>query len=228
MMGKLTKILMHAVKFPALPHFIILDEMNLSHIEKYFAPFLSAMETPELPVRIHDGDRPIDGIPPLLEHWPRNLFIGCTINMDETTHPISDKVLDRAFTIELWDADLPKFFAGKPSTPDLVKNVLIKLYDILRSTQSHFGYRTANEICLFVTSGCKLEGENESLQIELLDQAIYSKVLPKIRGQRSDALVSTLNEARNLCESHDLKRSKRKLDRLIEQLSTLGITRFWT
>ena len=35
------------------PYFLILDEMNLSHVERYFADFLSAMESGE-PVHLHD------------------------------------------------------------------------------------------------------------------------------------------------------------------------------
>ena len=45
---------------------------------------------------------------------PKNLRIGGTVNMDETTHPFSDKVLDRAFTLEFWDVDLKTYLARRP------------------------------------------------------------------------------------------------------------------
>ncbi|PWB87296.1 MrcB family domain-containing protein [Methanobrevibacter thaueri] len=72
------------------PHFLILDEMNLSHVERYFADFLSAIESNEA-IPLHGEDE--------LE-IPPNLFIIGTVNVDETTYMFSPKVLDRANTIE--------------------------------------------------------------------------------------------------------------------------------
>ena len=40
---------------PDLPYFLILDEMNLSHVERYFAEFLSAMESDE-DISLHNGN----------------------------------------------------------------------------------------------------------------------------------------------------------------------------
>ncbi len=44
-------------------------------------------------------------MPPRELKLPPNLYIIGTVNMDETTHAFSPKVLDRAFTIELSDVD---------------------------------------------------------------------------------------------------------------------------
>ena len=72
------------------PHFLILDEMNLSHVERYFADFLSAIES---------GEKiPLYGEEEL--NLPQNLFIIGTVNVDETTYMFSPKVLDRANVIE--------------------------------------------------------------------------------------------------------------------------------
>ena len=72
------------------PHFLILDEMNLSHVERYFADFLSAIESGEkIPLY---GEEEIT--------LPSNLFIIGTVNVDETTYMFSPKVLDRANVIE--------------------------------------------------------------------------------------------------------------------------------
>ena len=72
------------------PHFLILDEMNLSHVERYFADFLSAIES---------GEKiPLYGEEELT--LPPNLFIIGTVNVDETTYMFSPKVLDRANVIE--------------------------------------------------------------------------------------------------------------------------------
>ena len=74
------------------PYFLILDEMNLSHVERYFADFLSAIESKE-PIPLYGGEH-------LKLTLPNNLFIIGTVNVDETTYMFSPKVLDRANTIE--------------------------------------------------------------------------------------------------------------------------------
>ena len=73
------------------PYFLILDEMNLSHVERYFADFLSAIES--------DEEIPLYGNNDSLA-LPNNLFIIGTVNVDETTYMFSPKVLDRSNTIE--------------------------------------------------------------------------------------------------------------------------------
>src|SRR5690606_19952454 len=80
------------------PFFIILDEMNLSHVERYFADFLSIMETGEDIILFKDFKEKNE-IPAKIT-WPQNVFIIGTVNIDETTYMFSPKVLDRANTIE--------------------------------------------------------------------------------------------------------------------------------
>ncbi len=91
-------LLLRAAAEPSEPFFLVLDEMNLSHVERYFSDFLSAMESAQ-PIHLHGSDAPRDGVPAKLD-FPRNLFIIGTINVDETTYMFSPKVLDRANVIE--------------------------------------------------------------------------------------------------------------------------------
>lgn len=106
------------------PFFLILDEMNLSHVERYFADFLSSMESGEA-LKLHDyeGELKADGsdlIIPREISWPRNLFVIGTVNIDETTYMFSPKVLDRAHVIEFkveWDEI--KAGLASPPPPDL-------------------------------------------------------------------------------------------------------------
>ncbi|MNJ22509.1 hypothetical protein D3C77_168800 [compost metagenome] len=87
------------------PYFLILDEMNLSHVERYFADMLSALESSE-PIALHseiDDLMANEGDPlrvPSRLSLPKNLFIIGTVNVDETTYMFSPKVLDRANVIE--------------------------------------------------------------------------------------------------------------------------------
>lgn len=79
------------------PYFLILDEMNLSHVERYFADFLSAMESGEH-ITLHKSDE--EEKYPKKVKIPKNLFVIGTVNVDETTYMFSPKVLDRANVIE--------------------------------------------------------------------------------------------------------------------------------
>lgn len=81
---------------------ILLDEMNLAHPELYFAEFLSKLESrrgkkpgevPYLDVKIGAGMKPYQ-LP-----LGRNVFWTGTMNQDETTKSLSDKVLDRSIII---------------------------------------------------------------------------------------------------------------------------------
>lgn len=110
-----------------VPHFLIFDEMNLSHVERYFAPFLSLMEAANVLdekggvalidaqdialiaelLKAQDGESAearaaealiVDGRSFTI---PSNVFFVGTVNVDETTYMFSPKVLDRAHVIEL-------------------------------------------------------------------------------------------------------------------------------
>ena len=103
------------------PHFLILDEMNLSHVERYFADILSAIESDEK-IHLHRDEKRTAGagdIEPEIG-LPKNLFIVGTVNIDETTHMFSPKVLDRANVIEfrMKDSELASFLE-KPVKPNL-------------------------------------------------------------------------------------------------------------
>ncbi|CAM8649798.1 hypothetical protein MCEZEM1_00716 [Comamonadaceae bacterium] len=102
-------LMLRAAADPAKPYFLILDEMNLSHVERYFADFLSAMESANSQLALHSeaADIALDSaagaaglkVPAKLS-LPKNLFIIGTVNVDETTYMFSPKVLDRANVIE--------------------------------------------------------------------------------------------------------------------------------
>jgi 5-methylcytosine-specific restriction endonuclease McrBC GTP-binding regulatory subunit McrB len=118
------EVILHAVDHPELPHFLILDEMNLSHVERYFADMLSAIESGE-PIPLYEGAaRTKDGtikVPPRVS-LPGNLFIIGTVNVDETTYMFSPKVLDRANVIEFrMDPVELSSFLRNPAKPDIEK-----------------------------------------------------------------------------------------------------------
>jgi 5-methylcytosine-specific restriction protein B len=118
------KLIIEANKNADRPYFLILDEMNLSHVERYFADFLSTMESSDAEIQLHDSDaiadETKDDFVPKTIKLPKNLFIIGTVNIDETTYMFSPKVLDRANTIEfrVTDDEISSFF-DSPKDIDL-------------------------------------------------------------------------------------------------------------
>ncbi|MCR9081181.1 MAG: DUF3578 domain-containing protein [Cyclobacteriaceae bacterium] len=227
-------LLIEANENPDLPYFLILDEMNLSHVERYFADFLSAMESGE-EIFLHSGKEPINGVPPKIR-IPKNLFIIGTVNIDETTHMFSPKVLDRANTIEFRitpdemtaflnqvgeikienleskGAGMAKSFlemALDKSIPsegmDDVKEQLGKFFVELKKAGAEFGYRSATEILKLIDRLGKIDPDLE--MDEKLDIAIVQKLLPKLHGSRRK-LVPVLTTLANLCLTEPIQSEK--------------------
>lgn len=213
---------------PAMPHVAILDEMNLSHPEQYLAPVLSAMETGnELELHGREGD--FDGVPRSIP-YPKNLVLIGTVNMDETTMGLSDKVLDRAFTLEFWDInvddwpgwdsqELPEAHANQ------VKDVLRELTDALKPARLHFGYRVIDAVVAFLKQREIQTPEWDFA--EMLDSVIYTKVLPKLRGDDSTRVQEAFTKCIEVLETHNLGKCLRKVREMQADLESTGSARFW-
>lgn len=118
------ELMLKAIGNPDKPYFLILDEMNLSHVERYFADVLSALESGEsiqlhTDPQTHDGSVTRSGVPARIS-LPKNLFIIGTVNIDETTYMFSPKVLDRANVIEFrMTREELELFLTSPSEVDV-------------------------------------------------------------------------------------------------------------
>ena len=152
------KFLYKAMKYPNVPFFVCLDEMNLAPVEQYFAEFLSILESrklledgktilseplikaeifnkyPKLALELsgkHVTEKPQNNLGymltsskgeyiPMEDEYrelqekglriPQNVLVIGTVNMDETTHQFSRKVIDRAMTIEMNEVKFDAFF----------------------------------------------------------------------------------------------------------------------
>jgi 5-methylcytosine-specific restriction enzyme B len=227
---------------PTKPYFLILDEMNLSHVERYFADFLSTMESGgEIPLHKIENDSLI--VPPSIK-IPKNLFIVGTVNIDETTYMFSPKVLDRANTIEfrLTEEDLEKFINSDDKLDmDLLKaqganmsdgfmamalqetdknlkssEADLKLFfSELKKSGAEFGYRTASEIgrLMFMLKELGESGDN------LLDIAIMQKLLPKLHGSRNK-LTKVLPVLGGFCLTDNSKIKEDYLDKFVSNSLT--------
>lgn len=194
---------------------VLLDEMNLARVEYYFSEFLSRLEV--RPARRDVGDEskrrdawlPVDirgaNTAPINLFPSHNvLFVG-TMNDDESTQSLSDKVLDRANVMQF---AAPKQFA-KPSQQSappagdgyrsvasweswiypadklqggeraIAEGVIQKLAAIMEEFGRPFGHRL-NEAMLTYAANYPLRS-GQDIAVPLADQ-IEFRILPKLRG----------------------------------------------
>lgn len=204
------------------PYFLILDEMNLSYVERYFADFLSSLES-HSPILL--WDKKADGVPMSI-NLPRNLFIVGTINVDETTYMFSPKVLDRANVIEfkIDEVEMDDYLKAAPvvdlssiegaladMAPEFVRlstsqietefdgtrSLLISFFKALKSVNAEFGYRSASEMGRFISLA---QTEGNLAADSAVDASIVQKLLPKLHGSRKK-LVPVLTALWGLCET---------------------------
>jgi hypothetical protein len=224
------------------PYFLILDEMNLSHVERYFADFLSTMESGDK-IPLHKIESESQIIPQSIK-FPKNLFIIGTVNIDETTYMFSPKVLDRANTIEfrLTETDLVAFINSDVKLDmDLLKGQGANMSDSfmamtltntnknlkpseedlkvffseLKKSGAEFGYRTASEIgrLMYMLKELGESGDN------LLDIAIMQKLLPKLHGSRNK-LTKVLPILGGFCLTDNSKIKEDYLDKFVSNSLT--------
>ncbi|MGM0751768.1 MAG: McrB family protein [Bacillota bacterium] len=228
--GPLTKILMEANKpeNSDKPYFLLLDEMNLARVEYYFSDLLSVMESRDR----QDGEMVSA---PVVEEEEvgrlllrDNFYIIGTVNMDETTHPFSPKVLDRANTIEYNDVVLDHFgFLIKDSIAEpvaidnqllagrflnlkdaffdheeLVRKVtglLVEVNTLLEPIKAHFGYRVRDEICFYMI----YNNEGQLMEFDdAFDYQLVQKVLPRLTGNDLKT-EEALKKLFLFCTSHE-------------------------
>ena len=196
------------------PYFLILDEMNLSHVERYFADFLSAMESgEEIPLHKIDEISKLDNeenYVPNKIRLPKNLFIIGTVNIDETTYMFSPKVLDRANTIEfrLTKNDLQNFIdsdiklnmdvlasQGANMSEGFMKLALKETGKNLKPTEEDLklffselkksGAEFGYRTASEIGRLMKILEKLGEKEDSLLDIAIMQKLLPKLHGSRN-------------------------------------------
>ena len=131
------------------PYFLILDEMNMSYVERYFADFLSGMESKE-PIRLWNHEEE-DGVKKSIK-LPDNLYIIGTINVDETTYMFSPKVLDRASVIEFkisvdeMTSFLKRGSSAKPGKPAIDPSTMAESFvERSRNAKIEFGETEIDE-----------------------------------------------------------------------------------
>jgi hypothetical protein len=206
---------------------VLLDEMNLARVEYYFSDFLSKLESRRSSptfLELDVGSLPIPEAQRKLEIPKQFLFVG-TMNEDETTQTLSDKVLDRANvltfgkpkTLQLsktrtTEGQRPVYVSYSSfeqwfKTPDQnsevvqkVKDYLDRTNNIMESIGHPFAHRVYQAITQYVINYPGVSDSNsEEFRFALVDQ-FAQKLLPKLRGLTIDDYQEELNKFTSLIE----------------------------
>ena len=201
----------------SLPYFIVLDEMNLSHPEHYFADFLSALEQKPANQRISLLTAQVDGAPRLLEEarWlriPENVWFIGTANHDETTKDFAPKTYDRAHVMEfprhpegfevrrlnaphslMMKALQSAFSSAKSARHKEAKGVSDLLERSLKEDLARLGLGWGNRLERQIESFVPVIIEAGGSSGEAADHIIATKLLRKLSG-RFDLNTSQLKE----------------------------------
>ena len=211
--------LYHGNYNPDMIHMYVLDEMNISRVEYYFADFLSVLEYPQDEWKLKIMQLPFGFIPPaklmdgILQIKPNSYFVG-TANKDDSTFTITDKVYDRAITIDFEERN--EAFSVKEDAPTikLSQSHLTKLYQEAKDNVAFhmtkmdfdklykvtnfiseqfdivFGNRILHQIeeliPVYVATGGKKE--------EAIDFLLSRKVISKIEGRFEEYVKGALKE----------------------------------
>lgn len=222
---------------------MVLDEMNISRIEYYFADFLSVLEYPEEEWKLKIMQLPFGLVAPNhldngMLRIPTNTFFIGTANKDDSTYTITDKVYDRAITINFDNLNEP--FEVKEEVEDLHlsfdfiegqfeiakqneefrlnKEELSKfriLTDYVYDTfDLAFGNRIMNQISTFTPVFVGLGGKKE----EALDFLFARKIVAKLEGRYEDYVKKGLEGLLDLIKKtygNDFKDTEHLINKLL-------------
>ena len=191
-------------------YIIILDEMNLSYVERYFADFLSALESLKREILLPDGSS---------IYWTDNIKVIGTVNIDETTYMFSPKVLDRANVIEMNGIQPSKYIeVVANSNGKIYKDINEKKWfehykvmidELYLAMNRNFSYRVIDEITKYIANNMMLFDNNkEDIWKKYLDEQIYQKILPKLHGNRAEIEPILNNIEKIINEDFVLTKSK--------------------
>ncbi len=226
---------------------MVLDELNISRVEYYFADFLSVMEYPqdEWKIKImqfpYDFDAPThlqDGIIQI----PENTYFIGTANKDESTYTITDKVYDRAIAIEFYDRNEPFEVEGNSEQITLSYSRLQELFANAINDEKNqlsieeyqkfkvltdytfdmfdvtFGNRVLRQMQLFVPTFVACGGNKN----EALDFLFAKKIVSKLEGRFEDYIKDGLINLKDLIAKNygpsEFKQTNALIDKLVRKL----------
>ncbi len=226
---------------------MVLDEMNISRVEYYFADFLSVLEFPEDERRIpllslpDDYDCPRHLRNGCIDLLPNTYFVG-TCNKDDSTYTVTDKVIDRAIVIDFENYQreivvekdvnpillsydgLSDLFAKAEEDMDLRfdENDRKAFLDLLAFMETEFAIAIGNRLLRQIDKMVPVYQAMGRKKEELLDYLFATKVLRKLQGRMDSSLGLSL---RRLLEKIDalygkesFSLSRKQIERTIQRI----------
>ena len=245
---------------------VLLDEMNLARVEYYFSDFLSRLENrPDIgktddPQARKDAELELDVQMPKGRLAPRifpgyNLLFAGTMNEDESTQSLSDKVVDRANVMRFAAPKTIKVGKGqlslgefKPMTrtqwrkwvkgvdtlgddSEQVERHIGRLVDIMADLGRPFGHRLGRAMMAYAANYPEADGRRD-LNAAVADQ-VEMRLLPKLRGVEVDNVSGALDRLSKFVGedlndhtlSDAIKHSKTSAENSTGQFVWRGVTR---
>ena len=228
-------------------HMFVLDEMNISRVEYYFADLLSVLEYPVPDWRLRLMHLPHEFLPPaklddgFVQITPNCYFVG-TANKDDSTFSISDKVYDRAITIDFDNRNKSFEVDEQVSKINLSASKLQELYDaalaVKENELTEDDYKKFEGLTNFVyeqfdlTFGNRIKTQIDNLvpvflacggkKEEILDFMFERKVLSKLEGRFEEYVKGALKQLLALINKtygpNVFVRSEKTINSLIRKL----------
>lgn len=209
---------------------ILLDEMNLARVEYYFSDFLSRLESRPVAAAIDDKnerkDAEIELEIPNMEKPPRifpgyNLLFAGTMNEDESTQSLSDKVVDRANIIRFaapkkikggraeGSVDVPVALSrrtwegwvhpvSRVDGESRVTGRIEAMVGLMKDFKRPFGHRLGRAIMAYAANYPEAEGGG-GINDALADQ-VEMRLLPKLRGIEVDMASAQFSKLQQFVE----------------------------
>lgn len=226
---------------------MVLDEVNISRVEYYFADFLSILEYPIEKWKLKIMQLPYDFVAPNhledgILNIPYNTWFIATANKDDSTFTITDKVYDRAITISFDDQNIPFEVNEEVTNINLSYSKLMSLFNeainnkefrlneedylkfrsLINFTYENFditiGNRIMHQLETFVPTFISTGGN----KIEALDFMFSRKVINKLEGRFEDYIKDGLNKLKVLINKtygeNTFKETFKEINRLIRKL----------
>ena len=235
---------------------VLLDEMNLARVEYYFSEFLSRLEIrrtiddsdehqrAKVSIPIDAGPLPSGLLAPRVYPGGNTLFVG-TMNEDETTQSLSDKVVDRANVMRFARPTTPAApeSTGTPHSPqarlsmatwkgwkkeahitpaerERIEGVTRGLNDALAEVGRPFGHRLTRAV---ITYAAMYPAHVEDRVDRALADQVEMRILPKLRGieldERGERAIDQIQ--RIVAETNDAE-----LSRAVDEASDTTSGRF--
>ena len=238
----------HDAQLKNVMSIVLFDEMNLARTEYYFSDFLSKLELRRLSEKDSDAAININvpGRGNEALNVPGNMLMIGTMNEDESTQTLSDKVLDRANVLRFgkpaklsqanseklagiadarnfvtkatWSSWFKKGLENTGAAKE-VNGWISKLNDALECIGRPFGYRVQQAISSYVANYPTYD--RNSYKIAFADQ-IEQKILPKMRGIDShsseyDNCIQIIQEVVSQTGDSDLENALNKANKAADE-----------